>query len=40
VLANCGGEKRSMQSFGGGEMKERDHLEDLGFDGRKYLDRH
>jgi hypothetical protein len=34
VLANYGEEKRGMQSFGGGKMKERDHLEELGVDGR------
>ena len=33
----CGGEDGCMQSFGG-EMKERDHLEDLALDGRIILE--
>jgi hypothetical protein len=32
-----GGEERCIQSFGGGHLKERDHLEDLGVDGRIIL---
>jgi hypothetical protein len=35
VLANYGGEKRDMQNFGGGKLKERDHLEEIGVDGRR-----
>jgi hypothetical protein len=35
VVANYGGEKRGMQTFGGGKLKERDHLEEIGGDGRR-----
>jgi hypothetical protein len=28
-----------IQAFGGGDMRERDHLKDLGVDGEKYLKR-
>ena len=30
-----GREERFMQGFGGGYLRERDHLEDPGLDGRK-----
>jgi len=33
----CGGEERRMQGFGGGNLRERDHLEDPGVDGRLIL---
>jgi len=29
-----GGEERRVQGFGGGNLRERDHLGDLGVDGR------
>ena len=29
------GERRGIQAFGGGNMRERDHLKDLAFDGSK-----
>jgi len=32
-----GGEEWYLQGFGGGNPKERDHLEDLGVDGRVIL---
>jgi hypothetical protein len=32
-----GGEDRWIQQFGGGNLRERDHLEDLGIDGRIIL---
>jgi hypothetical protein len=32
-----GGENRSIQDFGGETLRERDHLEDLGVDGRIIL---
>jgi len=32
-----GGEVRSIQGFGGGNLRERDHLEVLGIDGRIIL---
>ena len=31
------GEERPIQSFGGGDLRERDHLEDPGVDGRTIL---
>jgi hypothetical protein len=35
VRSTYGGEERRIQGFGGGTMKERDHLKDLAFDGSK-----
>jgi hypothetical protein len=32
-----GGEERCTQDFGGGNLRERDHMEDPGIDGRKIL---
>jgi len=32
-----GVEERCMQDFGGGNLRERDHLEDQGIDGRLIL---
>ena len=32
-----GGQGRCIQDFGGGDLMERDHLEDLGVDGRIIL---
>jgi hypothetical protein len=32
-----GGEKRRIQGFGGGNLREREHLEDPGVDGRIIL---
>jgi hypothetical protein len=31
------GEKRYIQDFGGGNLRERDHFEDIGIDGRLIL---
>jgi len=33
----CGREERFIQGFGGGNLKERDHLENPGVDGRIIL---
>jgi hypothetical protein len=35
--STCGGEERCIQVFLRGNLKERDHLEDLGMDGRIIL---
>jgi len=35
--ARMGGEERCIQDFGGGNLGERDHLEDIGVDGRIIL---
>ena len=36
-VARMGGEEGCIQGFGGGNLKERDHLGDLGIDGRIIL---
>ena len=33
----CGGEERRLQGFGGGNLRERDHLGDSDIDGRIIL---
>ena len=37
VLGAYGGEERRIQGFWWGKLRERDHLEDPGVDGRKIL---
>ena len=37
VCSTYGGEERRIQGFGGGNLRERDHLEDPGVDGRIIL---
>jgi len=32
-VAHVGGQERCIQGFVGGELRERDHLQDLGVDG-------
>jgi hypothetical protein len=32
-----GGKERFIESFGGGKLRQRDHLEDVGADGRVIL---
>jgi len=39
VRWRCGGKERCKRSFGGGILKERNHLEDSGVDGRIILRR-
>ena len=33
----CGRQERCIQGFGGGDLRERDHLEDLDVDGSMIL---
>jgi len=37
VCGTCGREERYAQGFGGGNLRERDHLQDLRLDGRIIL---
>jgi hypothetical protein len=37
ACSTYGGQKRCIEGFGGGDLMERDHLEDLGVDGRIVL---
>ena len=39
AFSTYGGEERCIQGFGGGDLREGDHLEDLGIDERIILKR-
>jgi hypothetical protein len=37
ACSRYGGQERCIQGFGGGDLMERDHFEDIGIDGRIIL---